>query len=341
MTADSILKIPEFEPEHLFPKDESEAKDKYHELMLLWHPDTNKAPEAQQVSDHLIKLYKKACEKIRLGTWALPNCLLLKGEDGKERKIKFRRKRKFEIGEMYYGNKVLAYVVRSDCADLFDNALNQIKRLKYADSDMEQQFSRYMPAILDSFKTSDGNRVLVLAKTDDVFLMRDVLEAKSPIDPRHVAWMVSSLHNILCYFNYTEICHNAISLDTCFISPKYHSVLVLGGWWYSTKHKTKIKALPSRSITYAPSDILRGKISSPKLDLTLLRITAREMLGDISGTALPSTVPKAMASFLKGCSSGNPIEDYKNWSSKTLIDSFGQRKFLEFDVDQKDIYKES
>lgn len=344
MDSSSILSIPETQPEKLFPNSESEAKLLYRKLMLEWHPDHNNSNISSTVSAHIQKLYSLAINKIKSGTWMLSGALVLNGEDGKERTVKYRKKRSFELGEMVYGDRVLCYVVRPEFSDIFGRAVETIKHsFTYKDDKMKEEMEKYLPVILDTFKTKEGSNVLVLSKTPDTFLLQDVIDAcNGAIDPKHVAWITSSFLNIACYLRLLGLTHNAFSTTNCFISPKFHSGMLFGGWWYSQVAGKKLIALPKASINIAPYDISKNKEATLVLDLCLIRQLGLDCLGDPTGINLlhSDKVPKPMLEFLRGTSEGNAVKDYKHWQETSLISSFGKRRFVEMDIKASDIFKE-
>jgi serine/threonine protein kinase len=344
MEAKAILSIPENQPERIFPNSEDEAKSVFRKLIKEWHPDHNKSSEAQQVTSHLQKLYDEVIGRIQKGTWSLPNTLTFKGVDGKVRTVKYRRKRSFELGDFAYGDRVVCYVVKPDCKDLFGRGLETIKHgFKYENKEMEEEISRYLPNPLDSFETQDGHMVLVLSKTPDVFLLQDVLDHfGGTIDPKHVAWIVSCMLNLACYMRYAGITHNALSTTNLFISPQFHSMVILGGWWYSQKVGKKLEALPRMSADIAPMEMLADKIADHKLDLMLVRDIGLELLGDSSGSTLlhDGKTPQPLVNFFRSITDGNAFQEYERWTKKILIDSFGKRRFVEMKIEASDIYKD-
>jgi hypothetical protein len=152
---------------------------------------------------------------------------------------------------------------------------------------------------------------------------------------------MSGLHNMTCYLDWADLSHNDISLDTYFISPKYHSGALLGGWWYTSKIGNKIIAVPNRTYQYMPMEVRKTKISSIKTDLELIRAVGRELLGDVTGTRLKQNedIPKPLINWLVLPSpTGSAIKDYTLWQ-KVLTDSFGPRKFVNMEVAAEELYK--
>lgn len=341
LTAEMILAIPANEPERLFTGDSLVAKGEYRALAKKWHPDHNGGAEiARQVAAHINVLYQSAVQHLAQGRWEIPNLLLLQGTDGRTRKVRYRRRRAFELGEVFISDTVLVYLVRKDASDLFTAAERQIAGFRFADAAMQGEFARYLPRAKASFETAD-HHVLVLEKTADVVMLRDLVDhLGGKIPPEHVAWMTSALLNIACYLSWAGLTHNDISPDTVFISPEKHSCFLLGGWWYSVPTGGRMRAATARTLANAPADLMSMKAGDPKVDLELVRATGRESLGDVTGAKLvyDQSLPRDMVDWLRLTSGGNAFQDYKTWQSETLTKSFGTRRFVKFDINLDAIY---
>lgn len=342
LKAADILAIPKGEPERLFPSsDLDDIKDVYRLLASKWHTDRNKSPQAKDVFAHVAGLKEKADEKSRAGLWQKPGELRLNTIDGKTFKVRYLKKRDFELGEMYIAENFVTYMVRKEFSDLFQNGVKAIKELKYANDAMREKTARYLPEIHQVLETPT-HHVLTLKKTPDVVLASDLLDhLGGKVPPKHVAWMASRLHNLACYLQWGDMTHNAISPETCFVSPEHHSVLLLGGWWYAAKEGTKILGLPNQTVAYAPRAVLDKGLADRRTDSALLRATCRQLLGDVTGVRLARDAanPKPMVDWLCLPGSGDAVEDYKTWIDRVVIDSFGKREFVRFPVSPRDVYQ--
>lgn len=340
LTADAILALNE--PERLFSSPDA-VKDEHRDLAKHWHPDRNKDPKAVSVIAQINRLYDEAQKRIKIGHWHAPGLIELLGADGKKRRIRYRRRHTFELGEFVYGDTAIAFLIRNEFADLFENARKRIAGLTYRDANMDKEMRRFMPRVSAVFETEDNLCVMVLEKTPDVFLLRDVLDALGgKIDPKHAAWMQSAAHNIACYLEYAGLTHNAISPDTYFVSPEFHTGLLLGGWWYAAPFGGRLNALPSHAHAHVAPDMLRDRRAQYRLDLTLLRVMGREILGDATGMTLSHTkaAPQPMIDFLRRPTTGSAREDYELWASTVLPASFGKRRFTKLDLSPSDVYQE-
>ena len=338
LTAKALLSLKE--PESLFPNDADLAQVKFHDLMKIWHPDTSHDVDAVAVAGHIGVLYKAVKDKIADGTWTLPNTYSFSCKDGKKRVLRYLRKRSFELGEVAYGRTIICFVIRPENADLADNFLRVVSRLAFLNDSMRDEIAKYLPSVHEQFTAKDGTRVIVLNKTEDVYLMHDVMDHfGGTIGPRHVAWMLSSLYNLMCYLAWSHVTLNALSPDTLFMSPQKHTCLLYGAGWYATEEDCDLIAVPRRTVEVIPS-ITKSNKRNPKTELTLVRVLGRELLGDISGMSLdPKVIPPAMLAFLRASASDRAMQDYKFWKEVTLVEAFGPRKFEKMDITSDLIYK--
>jgi hypothetical protein len=339
LSAASLLAIPEHSPERLFGGSAADIKKTFRLLAMKWHPDRSSEAGAHRVFQHIKGLYDKAGERMAARQGGQ---LQLAAVDGKAYEINYLRCHRFELGAMYVAGSVVAFVVDLAHVDLVERAERALQGLDYASEKMRQQIAPHLPAcpFAGAFRTADA-WVIVMRKTPDLLLLRDVLEhVGGRLDPRHVAWVVSSLLNLCCYFEYAGIAHNALSLDTCFLSPPDHSVAVLGGWWYAARLGERMAAAPASTLAWAPHGLLERKRADIRTDLELVRAIGRALLGDIGGSRLErdGAAPQAMIDWLRLPASRSPIDEYRTWRTQVLHDSFGARRFAELPLTQSDIY---
>ena len=310
----------------------------YKSLAKKWHPDKHGCTkEASDVMANINILYAKAKELAASGSWFGPNNIVVTDINNKQHSISFKVKHTFELGSMYIGNNIIVYAVKKEFEDLFDNAVKVINSFKYSTKEMEEEFARCLPKILDTFQTKEI-LYLVVSKTPDVFLLKDILNHFSGrMDGRHVAWIINRLYNILCYTDHLGLSHNAISLDTYFISPEFHSGLLLGGWWYAVPHGAKLISVPSTTYELLPPVVKSSKVGHISTDLELIRALGRELLGDRNGTKLLSLNEATLGpiiNWLRGVASSTSnkvVTDYTKWE-EVLLQVFGPRKFVKLKI---------
>lgn len=338
LTADHILAIPLTEPERLFSAPEA-AKAEHRELVRHWHPDLNRAPLAAKVAAHVNALYEAAAAMIARGKWQRPNEIELVGTDGKPRRIKYRKRHTFELGEMLIGARILAFIVDRRHEDFLIDGLRMIGSIRFPTNQMRTDLEKYFPKVEKHFDTADHS-VIVLSKTDDVVLLRDLIAQQGgKLDPRHACWVISSLLNLACFLEITGRTHNGLTPDTVFVSPKYHTALLLGGWWYAADVGKPIRALPPAVHKLASRGFLAAKKADHSLDLASIRAIGRACLGDEAGSGFRgrTDVPKPLADWLLLPGPKSAIKDYTIWP-KVRTDSFGPRKFVPLTVSFDDVY---
>ncbi len=339
LSADQILDFKT--PEQLFSKENIDHEWKI--LRSLWHPDKNKQLDAEQVFTHIKKLLKQANLAISTNTWKGAANIEIISSDGAKFIIKYKKMHIFELGMMYIGITKICFVLKPEYEKLFDNGIRTIQnQIKYPAQKFKDEFERYMPKVVKVLKNTNVGHVLVLEKTSDLVLLQDLLDyTGGQLTSRHTAWIISSLCNILCFFELNKIVHLGLSSNSLFISPKHHSVCVYGGWWYAKENDSKMLAIPSTLATILPSNIFVDKLAKFKYDRQLVKAIGLLSLGDkmMTGSSLLKNpdIPKPMLDFFRSQSNITSFEMYEHWS-KVLDASFGKRTFVNLDVDINKIY---
>lgn len=334
LAADDILSIQLEQPERLYSDDLTVLKAEYRQLASKWHPDKGGRDDVFQ---HIRVLFNCAELKILEGTWEEHGVLLIKTKDKTFQSLYFK-KRTFELGDMFIGKGFVSYRIEKENKDLIDIAVKRIRSLTFT-SPIEKKTEPFLPKISGVYET-DKHWIVMIHKKESICLA-DLLEHQGgKLDPKHVAWIISRLYNLAAYLGTNRLTHNDFSIDSIFIDPVKHTAELLGGWWYSQREGEKLVAASRNTVKLIPHNILSKKIADPQIDLNLIRGVGRTLLGDAIGNTLVSDkdLPKALVSWLRGASAGHALKDYKAWQEKVLIDSFGERKFVNFDVSFHDVY---
>lgn len=342
LNSKEILSIPPDQPERLFAGTIEEAKDQYRRLARFWHPDRNQAA-GHRVFAHIQVLHAAAEKRILDGTWRANGLLRVVDLNGREFSLRYKKSHPFDLGHMYYGERTAAWAMDLKYEALFRRGYDTITRdLNFENEYWEKEHRRHLPKILGTVRAAD-RFILVVQKDPDQYLLRDVLDALGgKMEPRHAAWIISSLLNVNCYLNFTGVVHHAIALDTWFVSPENHGGALLGGWWYAARDGQKVKQVPRRTLAVAPPALARDKKAIRRTDSALIRAVGRELLGDPGGSKLitDKDVPRAMADWLLGPSEDDAYAEYHRWYHKVLQDAFGPRRFVRLAIKASDIYKE-
>lgn len=338
MDPTAILALKDKDARELFPGDEEAITSAFHGLAKHWHPDHCSAANAKEVFQRIVSLKAIA---LRLAGVAVdpPKVVEFSGTDGKSFEFRYRTRHAIDVGSVITGDTTLCYVFGKDFTDIFKAEADRIAGLPFADDKMKREMGRFLP-IRKRVVEQASDTVLVLGKTEDQFLLADLIShCGGRIEPTHVAWIISGLENIACYLGWAGLSHGAIGPYTVLVSPKFHSVALVGGWGFTTKLGDRPKALPSRTLAALPRMAIPGTAADPAIDLDLIRLTARECLGDASGGRLygDPSVPAALTNWLMMPPAKDAFADYGAWP-QTLEKAFGKRRFVPWDVKSAAVY---
>jgi serine/threonine protein kinase len=319
--------------EEVFVNDKVKTKEIYRELAKKYHPDICKSKTAGEDFAKITLLYNEAVEKIEKGIWFEKDVLFLESVSNKKYKLKYLKKQEFELGNFYIGRNHLIYVLEAKNKKYLDNALKVLRSLKYENSEMEKEFKRYFPQIVDTFELKTGEHCLVLKKDSTDFLLEDLdkyyKNQGSELYDKHCAWVISRLSNIACFLKYNGLVHNGISLTNCFISPKYHTIMLLGGWWYCVPNGEKMLGTQKSVYDVMPIKEKSEKKATYQTDLECVKQIGRQLN--------KKTLPKPFQEWLDKGALKDAYNSFDEWNS-VLYQSYGERKFIELNISEKDIY---
>lgn len=329
----------------LFTNDPVICKVEYRELSKHWHPDTNHNSKSQDVFCKIGELYTSALKDFETGTWNKSNFIKLALTNGSHVEITYLDTFNFELGRCYVTNTKVIYVLNNK-ADKYIQALKTgLNNIVYRDKDMQDYFSRFFPKNIKFRKISDTDEhFLVFDKTSDVFPLKNLIDYFNKVGlqnkDKHIAWMITRLLNIAVLFNRSGLVHNGITLENCFVSPHYHTILLYGGWWYSTKSGEKMIGVPRSVYEVMPISAKTSKTSSFITDLESIKLLGRQLFGSTNCRKLveDTKVPKPIADFLVSGSSSDALKELKNWD-KALELAYGERKFIPLEVTSEDLYE--
>lgn len=322
----------------------------YKDIIKEWHPDRflyrNKEliDLAEEISKKLNRFYS---EYKKVSGYFLENSYQEKlwiSDDNKEMKLKYFRERDFELGKIYISKSFIIYELFSNFDKYFDNYKSIVsKRLIFKDNKMKEEMSKYLPSLKEGFnkvsfrKTKDNFNLIVINKSEDVLSLKDVIAYYKDIkiDSKSICWMISSMYNLACYFQYLGLVHNGISEDNYFISPKYHSGLILGGFWYSTNINSKMIGCKKEIFDILPFEVKRDKLSNFKSDLESIKLLGRKLIECTDKDTLSEILIDWSNSTVL---TDDAIEEYKNWG-KVLDRVFGEKRvFVPMNLTYRDIY---
>ena len=326
LTADKLLAIKR--PEDLFPGNVIDARKKYRQLAKAWHPDVKGG--STKVFEHLAALYSEAVKRLQAGLWESEGTVEIRLADGGLLVLQIRASVPFSLGQTLICDNSVVYAVAPEHRDLFRRGQAAMK-FSYGSSRMEAEFARYLPKPLATHLADDGRYLLQVKKTPDLIRLKDVVTHLGPLDPKHVAWIVSSLLNLGCYFSHSSFVHHDISPENYFISPEFHSGALLGGWWFCRSHHARVDVIPKRTASLMPFSASVTKLAHYRTDAELIKATARECLGK-------TRAPDAMQRWLEKVTKESAFVLYRQWSEEVLPAAFGKRRFTKMEITADAVY---
>jgi hypothetical protein len=341
--AQAILSIDLSSATKLFPGDKKAVNSHFRTLVSKWHPDHNTEPNARSVYEHVVKLRNIALDLLKGNAAPKAGSTLLNREyttkDGAKSRFSYLRLHPGDLGDILIGTRTLTYEIGDDYEDVAEAEILRAGNLAYADDKMRNEMQRYLPTLKRSLKIGDKT-VLFYDRPADCVLLEDLKTfLGGKVAPVHVAWIVSSLMNMVCYLNWAKLVHGAISLDTVLVCPAKHSIILVGGWGYATVAGDRPVLLPRRTMSLIPRLIVKGETVSTKVDIDLIKDIAQDLLGAPGGTGLhlDKSIPRPLIDWTLSPSSDDAIDEYGVWTN-TLNAAFGKRKFVEMSVSPNSVY---
>lgn len=304
-TAEQILAIDD--PYKLFGT--LTYKDELRRLQMKWHPDRNNHEKASLVSAHINELGARA----ENGDWG--NALFV--NTGKCKMVfTYKKKVETDVGEMLIGRKIVFFNLDPSNEDFYLSGIDSINSIKFPTKMMEQNFARFVPRELRKY-TADKGLVLSMYKGPEQICLADLIDAKYNFNSGHVSWIVTGLYNFALFMEQAQHkMFGGLSLDSVFINPKFRSIHILGGWWFSKKLNSEMLGLPNWIIPFIPASVMKAKTASTVVDQIAIRCLALRLLGDktmVGSSLLLDKNHKELVKFLRSAPRDTLINDYSAW----------------------------
>lgn len=305
-----------------------EVKTIFRKLANFWHPDKNNHKKAGEIFVLINSAYEKF-KKIENNT--ILNKLII-DTDLPKYEINYFKKEKTNFGYIYIGKSFICYEFEKQFNDIYKNGVENLK-LPYLNKNIEEQMDKF---ILKAKISS--NNFLLFNKEKDLILLSDLINIKGNIDIKHVAWIINTMFNNACYFYSHNLVYCSFETQNYLINTKMHSGYINFPFFIHKKEE-KLKFLSKTAIENINSNILKNKIANNSIDVDMIKMSARTMLGDITGATFykRNDIPKEFRLWLLSYSSDNVIQEYKIYSN-LLEKCFGPRKFIDMNISFEDIY---
>lgn len=312
-------------------------KQEYRDLVKFWHPDVNEDPKAGEVIKKINELYNLAKEQIVSGTWVSTGRIKIPGK--KSVYINYLFTYDFPFGKAYICKNSLIYHFKKDYIKFADNYMNRVSGLKYADSNMRDRMRYFIPSMYDTIDVDDG-KLILLDKNPRLIRLRDMLDYfGGKLDNKHVAWIISSLLNILCFIQYNNLSNNGIDLDSYYIDPTDHNGTLYGGWWFSVNLSDSLIGASREVFDVSPKRVKDAKIGSIETDIESVKLVGRCLLGDryLMDRNIVSETPSLLVEYLREPALKTAYAEYERWEN--IKSKAYKREFVKMNIDSKEVYK--
>ncbi len=318
----AILRIPPTRPDLLFGKLDLEST--YRALVRKWHPDRNKTPGALEVLTH-INVLRQSINIFR-ANGEIPGTVLVKGLR-KSLRFHYKFEKSTDSGHFYTSRKNFVYKFEAKDSDLVKRAMSVIQNFSFPD-----HMKSYATKVAPEYKTTSvihgpDNSYLMMPRPGSFIRLSDL---PTPLDPRHVAWIISRALNLACWLEFANTRHYGITVDNFFVEPESHVGALFGGWEYSSHGKDVPLAAANSTMSLLPNirTLEPGFIHSSQI-----KAMGRRLLGVKSMIELRhrKDVPQSMKTWFCTPGAKNAIQEYRDWHD-CLEKSFGKRKFVELKV---------
>jgi hypothetical protein len=332
LDADQLLGLNLTQFETLLAKNTDHWQTNYRRLLTRWHPDHNTHPQATAVFIHLRQLYD------RIQNPAPTLHFVFENEHGKTFQIHYQEQEAFELGVVYRGEHQLVYHFKPEYRDLVKDPEHFLAHLPFQNEAMKKQMQSLLPQI-KAIHWGEQGGIWVIKKDPHLIRLTDLIKhLNAPLDPKHVAWILSGLYHLGCYLNFANRVHQAIDVRSVWIEPIKHEVVLLGGWYFSQSKGQAIGVLPRFASDVAGAKYRDQKQALPHLDHALIARVGKTLLGDASGQRLFADTPTSMIEALRLASNEGALALYQRWK-QALLASFGKPNYVPMTITSTDIYR--
>jgi hypothetical protein len=325
-------------PADLFVFNSDETKSRWNHLRSLWHPDRHDDKDlANQVFIKVKTLYETALKHISAGLWGSGTIAVFAGKTSDYSMMYLRQNDIEGFGTQYVGRNEILYDVPDSNEDLIKVWVENHKALRVTEPALNKEFHDQFQAVPLVVEYLNG--LLVNIKKPPEYLNLAHVLANGPLDPKHVAWIMSRLLSLGCLMEYRNIPNLAITPQSIFIDPAQHSVILLHGWQYAKKFYEKAVAAPRKVLRQCP-DLAVTEEPKPIDMLIQIKAVGRECLGDPIGVNLHKLahVPKPLTTWLNIRPNKTCKSEFNAWEGVKKA-SFGLPRFIELNLTEKDVYK--
>lgn len=348
-------------PEDVFglSPDIGSIKKVYRQLARILHPDHyENNPGHKEIADKAMKklniLYGEAEKKLENNVYG--DCKKVADADSaqsdfiiKTRKAEYHIHSVIAQGDLstVYGgyfdengknNEVAVKLI--DNPDDNDLAQNEIRALKiFQPKEFDQK--KHLPALLDQFKTSEGQIGSVFQRIDgcDFHSIRENAKYKNGVPQKHMVWMLNRLLSVLGYSHSKGVIHGNIEPAHLMVRPKDHNLWLIDWSYAALNPASSGDGFKVFTENFSAPEVKQKKPPIPASDLYSAGKCMIYILGgDVTTNKMPAEVDIRLQRFILFFVRESPLQRAQDaWEMhsqliKLIEELWGPRKFLEFEM---------
>lgn len=318
------------------PSNMTELKKRYRIVAKKYHPDSYKNDRAFV---NISKRYEDAIKYFEICNGSVSNTNVLEVRDkfGKGFDLQYIRKDEMGGNIVYTSKTKLCLQFALTDKELFENYLKAYKNIQYPNDEVKKSLEICFPQDVKSIEGLDGY-FLIMNRTSEVLNLRHILNYYKSTGKtwenkyRHCVWIINRIYNMLCLMQANELVFNGFDCENIYISPSYHTALLLNGWQYCVEENSKMLGTTQDIYDIMSITCKDKKLAEYKTDTESLRMIGRELFD--------KDAPKEFREFFERAGSDSALDDWKKFE-ELFIKVYEKRKFYTFDIDTNEVLQKA
>lgn len=322
------------------PSNTSELKKRYRMIAKRYHPDTYKNDIAFK---NIGERYNEAIEYFEISCGGastvkkLDSILEVRDKFGKGFDLQYIRKDETGGNTVYTSRSKLCLKFELDNKELYENYLLAYKDINYPNEEVKKSLAICFPSNIKSVEGKDGYYI-IMDRTSDVVNLRQLLDYYDKTGKtwenkyRHCVWIINRIYNMVCLMRANEKVFNGFDCENIYISPLYHTALLLNGWQYCVEANKKMIGTTQDIFDIMSITCKDKKMADYRTDTESIRMIGRELFD--------KDAPKEFREFFEMAGSDDALEDWKSFEN-LFIKVYGERKFFTFDLDINEVLQKA
>lgn len=326
------------------PSNTTELKKKYRIIAKRYHPDTYKDDKAfKNIGDR----YREAIEYFEISCGSTSGMgsaskvsdkvLAVRDRQGKGFDLQYIRKDETGGNTVYTSKSKICLKFETDNKELYENYLKAYKDIDYPNDEVKKSLSICFPKNVKTVEGVDGYYI-IMDRTPEVISLRQILDYYEKTGKtwenkyRHCVWIINRIYNMACLMRANEKVFNGFDCENLYVSPKYHTTLLLNGWQYCVENEKKMIGTTQDIFDIMSITCKDKKLAEYRTDTESVRMIGRELFD--------KDAPKEFREFFEKAGSDDAIKDWQSFE-KLFMRVYGERKFFEFNIDSTEVLQKA